>query len=57
MQNLFWIIQPRYINKLHHQAMICVWIRGHLSAKSVNIAAIFYLYRAKFQILISDPPQ
>ena len=45
MQNLFWIIQPCYINKQHHQGMICVWIKGHLSAKSVEIVAIFYLYR------------
>ena len=45
MQNLFWIIQPCYINKQHHQGMMCVWIKGHLSAKSVKIVAIFYLYR------------
>ena len=48
MQNLFWIIQPCYINKQHHQGMMCVWNKGHLSAKSVNIVAIFYLYRGKF---------
>ena len=45
MQNLFWIIQPCYINKQHHQGMMCVWIKGHLSAKSMKIVAIFYLYR------------
>ena len=33
MQNLFWIIQPCYINKQHHQGIMCVWIKGHLSAK------------------------
>ena len=49
MQNLFWIIQPCYINKQHHQGMMCVWVKGHLSAKSVKFVAIFYLYRAKFK--------
>ena len=44
MQNLFWIKQPCYINKKHYQGMMCVWIKGHLSAKSVKIVAIFYLY-------------
>ena len=53
MQNLFWIIQPCYINKQHHQGMMCVWIKRHLSAKSVKIVAIFYLYRGKIQILSS----
>ena len=53
MQNLFWIIQPCYINKQHHQGMVCVWIKGHLSTKSVKIEAIFYLYRGKIQILSS----
>ena len=53
MQNLFWIIQPCYINKQHHQGMMCVWIKGHLSAKSVKIVAKFYLYRGKIQILSS----
>ena len=53
MLNLFWIIQPCYINKQHHQGMMCVWIKGHLSAKSVKIVAIFYLYRGKIQILSS----
>ena len=53
MQNLFWIIQPCYKNKQHHQGMMCVWIKGHLSAKSVKIVAIFYLYRGKIQILSS----
>ena len=47
MQNLFWIIQPCYINKQHHQGMMCFWIKGHLSAKSVKIVAIFYLYRGQ----------
>ena len=47
MQNLFWIIQPCYINKQHHQGMMCVWIKGHLSAKSVKIVAIFYVYRGQ----------
>ena len=42
-----------YINKQHHQGMMCVWIKGHSSAKSVNIVAIFYLYRGKIQILSS----
>ena len=42
-----------YINKQHHQGMMCVWIKGHLSAKSVKIVAIFYLYRGKIQILSS----
>ena len=53
MQNLFCIIQPCYINKHHHQGMMCVWIKGHLSAKSVKIEAIFYLYRGKIQNLSS----
>ena len=53
MQNLFLIIQPCYINKQHHQGMMCVWIKGHLSAKSVKIVAIFYLYRGKIQIFSS----
>ena len=53
MQNLFWIIQPCYINKQHHQGMMCVWIKGHLSAKSMKIVAIFYLYRGTIQILSS----
>ena len=53
MQNLFWIIQPCYINKLHHQGMMCVSINGHLSANSEKIVAIFYLYRDKIQILSS----
>ena len=47
MQNLFWILQPCYINKQHHQGMTCVWIKGHLSAKSVKIVAIFFLNRGK----------
>ena len=47
MQNLFWIIQPCYISKQHHQGMMCVWIKGHLSAKSVKTVSIFYLYRGK----------
>ena len=42
MQNLFWIIQPCYINKQHHQGMMCVWIKRNLSAKSVKIVAIIY---------------
>ena len=42
MQNLFWILQPCYISKHHHQGMMCVWIKGHLSAKSVKIVAIFF---------------
>ena len=51
MQNLFWIIQPCYKNKQHHQGMMCVWIKGHLSAKSVKKnVEIFYLYRGKIQI-------
>ena len=33
--------------------MMCVWIKGHLNAKSVKIVAIFYLYRGKIQILSS----
>ena len=32
---------------------MCVWIKGHLSAKSMKIVAIFYLYRGKLQILTS----
>ena len=47
MQNLFWILQPCYINKQHHQGMMCVWIKGLLSAKSVKIVAIFFLNRGK----------
>ena len=31
--------------------MTCVWIKGHLTAKSVKIVGIFYLYRGKIQIL------
>ena len=53
MQNLFWIIQTCYINKQHHQGMMCVWIKGHLSAKSVKIVAIFYLHRGIIQTLSS----
>ena len=49
MQNVFWIIQPCYINKQHHQDMVCVWIKGHLSAKSVKIVAIFYENRGKLK--------
>ena len=56
MQNLFWIIQPCYINKHHHQGMTCVWIKCHLSAKSVKIVAIFYVYRGKTKILSSLLP-
>ena len=56
MQNLFWIIQPCYINKQHHQGMMCVWIKGHLSAKWVKIVAIFYVYRGKIKILSSPLP-
>ena len=56
MQNLFWIIQQCYINKQHHQGMMCVWIKGHLSAKSAEIVAIFYVYRGKILILSSLPP-
>ena len=48
--NLFLIIQLCYINKQHHQGMMCVWIKSHLSAKSVKIVAIFYLYRGKIQV-------
>ena len=32
------------------------WIKGHLSAKSVKIVAIFYVYRGKIQILSSLLP-
>ena len=32
---------------------MCVWIKVHLSAKSVKIVAVFYLYRGKIQILSS----
>ena len=53
MQNLFWIVQPCYIKKQHNQGMMCVWIKGHLSAKSVQIVVIFYLYMGKIQILSS----
>ena len=53
MQNLFWIIQPWYVNKQHHQGMLYVWITCHLSAKLVKIVAIFYLYRGIIQILSS----
>ena len=53
MQNLFWIIQPCYINKQHHQCMMCVWIKGHFSSKSVKIVAVIYLYSGKMQILSS----
>ena len=42
MQNLFWILQPYYINKQHHQGIMCVWIKGHLSAKSLKIVEIFF---------------
>ena len=47
MQNLFWLLQPCYINKQHHQGMMCVWIKGHLSAKSFFFVAIFFLNRGK----------
>ena len=53
MRNLFWIIQPCYISKQHHQGMMCDWTKGHLSAKSVKIVAISYLYRGKILILSS----
>ena len=56
MQNLFWIIQQCFINKQHYQDMMCVWIKGHLSAKSVKIVEIFYVYRGKTQILSSLLP-
>ena len=56
MQNLFWIIQPCYINKQHHQTMMCVWIKGHLSAKSVKIVAIFFYIGAKFKFLVPIYP-
>ena len=39
-----WIIQSCYINKQYHQCMICAWTKGHLSAKSQKVVAIFYLY-------------
>ena len=45
-----------FINKQHHQGMMCVGIKGHLSAKSVKIVAIFYVYRGKIQILSSLLP-
>ena len=56
MQNLFCIKQPCYINKQHHQGMMCFWFKGHLSAKSMKIVAIFYVYRGKTQILSSLLP-
>ena len=33
--------------------LMCVWIKGHLSAKSVKIVAIFYFNKGKIQILSS----
>ena len=36
--------------------IMCVWIKGHLSAKSVKIVAIFYVNRGKTQILSSLLP-
>ena len=56
MQNHFWIIQPCCIIKPHHQGMMSVLIKGHLSAKSVKIVAIFYVYRDQIQILSSLLP-
>ena len=56
MQNLLWIIQPCYISKQQHQGMMCVWIKGHFSAKSVKIVAIFCVNRGKTQILSSLLP-
>ena len=56
MQNLFWIIQPCYINKQPHQGVMHVRIKGHLSAKLVKIVAIFYVHRGKIQILSSFYP-
>ena len=56
MHNLFWIIQPCYINKQNHQGMMSVWIKGHLSAELVKNVAIFYVYRGKTQILSSFYP-
>ena len=38
-----------YINKQHHQGMMCVWIKGHLSVKSVKIVAMFFYIGAKFK--------
>ena len=35
--------------KQHHQGMMCVWIKGHLSAKLVKIVAIFFYIGAKFK--------
>ena len=40
-------------NEQHHQGMMCVWIKGDLSAKSMKIVAKFCLYRGKNQILSS----
>ena len=42
--------------KQQYQGMMCVWIKGHLSAKSVKIVAIFYVYRGKIQTLSSLLP-
>ena len=40
------MLYKRTASSRHHQGMM-VWIKGHLSAKSVKIVAIFYLYRGK----------
>ena len=56
MQNLVWILQPCYINKQHHQGMIIVWIKGHLSAKLAKIVAIIFYIGAKFKFLVPFYP-
>ena len=47
------MIQSNAKSFLDNTGMMCVWIKGHLSAKSVKIVAIFYLYSGKIQILSS----
>ena len=36
---------------------MCVLIKGHLSATSVKVVAIFYVYKGKIQILSSLYPE
>ena len=36
--------------------MMCVWIKGHLSAKSVKNVAIFFYIGAKFRFLVPFYP-
>ena len=57
------MIKSNANSRLHNTSMLykqtassrhdVFWIKGHLSVKSVNIVAIFYLYKGKIQFLSS----